>query len=151
MKECRIHKRRASLLSALALIVSVAHIACNESGSFNFDRLFSGNAYSRATEQCVKVWGAWDAVLRSKSHSATQFTRTLDSSLGQLVLAHTILCTVPGGEKRPLAEQLHYMSRVIGTVADRFKQLPHMDAARRACLQKSIGDIQKIIEAKMKE
>lgn len=151
MKEYRTQRRCAFLLLTVALIVSVSHAVSGQDERFSFDTLFPSNAYSRATEQCVKVWGAWDKLIRSKSHTSVEVVRILDCSLGQLVLAGAALQTVPLQEKQPLVEQLHYMSRVIGTITDRFVQLPHMDAARHACLKEQITQLRALIEAKMKE
>jgi len=150
MKEYRTQRRCAFLLFTVALIVTVSHAVSKQDGRLSFDTLFPSNAYSRATEQCVKVWGAWDKLISLKSHTSVEVARVLDCSLGQLVLAGAALRTVPVQEKQPLVEQLHYMSRVIGTIADRFIQLPHMDASRYACLKEQISQLRALIEAKMK-
>ncbi|EKD48487.1 MAG: hypothetical protein ACD_64C00286G0001 [uncultured bacterium] len=149
MKRQRVESSFVPLLVIAFLIGTMYQVTHSEDAHFSFDTLFPQNSYSRATEQCIKVWGAWDKLLCFKSSSPVQITRTLDSSLGQLVLAHTILGSVSQSEKQPLTEQLHYMSRVIGTVADRFLKLPHIDAERRACLQKQIDKIKKIIQEKL--
>lgn len=149
MKVYSMRKRCAALLFAIAFIVSVSHAVGGQSKRLSFDTLFPTNAYGRATEQCVKVWSAWDKVIRSKTRISVEVVRTLDCSLGQLVLAYAHLKNIPKDEKQPLAEQLHYLSRVIGTISDRSAELPKMDKMRQACLKRLIVKIKTMLEARM--
>lgn len=148
MKMYSIQKRYAYLLLVIALGVGISLRVC-ATESFNFDTLFPTNAYSRATEQCVKVWGAWDALIHAEAQR--DLTHVFDCSLGQLVLARTHLKHIPKHEKQPLAEQLHYISRVIGTIADRFTQLPEMDAIRQRCFKRTLSQLHRLIEKRMKQ
>ncbi len=133
------------------MLGSVFQVIYSESNRFNFDTFYPKNSCTKATEQCVNVWGAWDRLLHAKSVSPVHFTRTIDRSIGQLVLAQRFLVMIPKDEKKPLPEQMHYLSRVVGTVADRFEKLPSMDQDRSACLKECIDGIRKLVEQKINQ
>ncbi len=147
-------RRQSNTIFAWTFVLSVMlgtvyQVIYSESNRFHFNTLYPKNLCTKATEECVNVWGAWDQLLHTKSVSSVHFTRTIDRSIGQLVLAQRFLITMPKDEKKPSFEQMHYLSRVIGTVADRFEKLPPMDGDRSACLKECIAEIRKLVEQKI--
>ncbi len=132
------------------MLGTVYQVIYSKNNRFHFDTIYPKNSCTKATEQCVSVWGAWDQ-LHTKSVSTVHFTRAIDRSIGQLVLAKRFLITIPKDEKKPSPEQVHYLSRVVGTVADRFEKLPPMDEDRSACLKECIAEIRKLVEKKINQ
>jgi hypothetical protein len=152
----RMKRRQSNTIFAWTFVLfvmlgSIYQVIYSESNQFHFDTVYPKNLCTKATEQCVNVWGAWDRLLHAKSVSYVHFTRTIDRSIGQLVLAQRFLVAMPKNEKKPLPEQIHYLSRVIGTVADRFEKLPPMDRDRSACLKECIAEIRKLVEQKIEQ
>ena len=147
-------RRQSKAILAWTFVLSVTigtvyQVIYSESNTFHFDTVYPKNSCTKATEQCVNVWGSWDQLLNTKSVSPVHFARAIDRSIGQLVLARRFLVTMPKDERKPSLDQLHYLSRVVGTVADRFEKLPHIDEDRTACLKECIAEIRKLVEQKV--
>lgn len=141
-------------ISSLVFVLSVVletffYTVCAASEPFHFDTLYPKSFCTKATEQCVHVWGAWDALLAEKNVSPVDSTCTIDRSIGQLVLAQRFLEAISKDEKKSLAEQVHYLSRVIGTLSERLPQLPHLDADRSACLKEWVEKIKTLVKQKL--
>ena len=148
-------KRHSSRVSVVLLLLwgllGTSHIISQDSERLTFDTLYPKNACTKATEQCVTVWGSFDELVHNKEISHAYLTQTLERSLGQLILAQRFLALVPKDAKKPSHEQMHYLSRVIGTIADRFEQLPSIDVDRDTCVQECIAQIKKMVENYLSE
>ncbi len=123
----------------LAMVVGGLYYVCHAQESFQFDSLYPKSWYTKATENCVQVWGALDQL----AHKQQSPARSIDRAIGQLVFAQSCLDRVKRDQDPPSQEHVHYLSRVIGTIADRSHMLKKADADRINCLQERIEKMKK--------
>ena len=123
----------------LALAVSGLYYVCHAQQSFQLDSLYPKTWYAKATENCVQVWGALDQL----THKQQSPARSIDRAIGQLVFAQSCLDQVKKDQEPPTQEHVHYLSRVIGTIADRSHMLKKGDVDRFNCLKERIEKMKK--------
>lgn len=121
-------------------------IIYGEVKQLNFDSLYPKSWYAKATENCVQVWGTLDQLSQKKITVARQSFQYIDRAIGQLVFAQSCLEHMTRGKSQPSVENIHYLSRVVGTIADRYHRLPQIDEDRLDCLKNRILKVQKKVE-----
>lgn len=144
-------KRLNKALYAIGIMLGMVEYCQADVQPFNLDQLYPKSGLTQATEQCVHIWGAFDRLL-TENVSSVSFTKTIDRSIGQLVLAHHYLqSAAPAGAKNPHIEQVHYLARVVGTIEGNLASLSNLDTAQRACLKECLEKVKKLVEKKIEK
>jgi hypothetical protein len=86
------------------------------------DRLYPENWYTKALDYCMKVWGTFENIL-NKKNNVSDITYLLDASIGQLVFAKYCVRNIIHHKCVIGYDDLMHLSRVIGTIEDRYVQL----------------------------
>jgi len=135
--------------AAIFLITLFAGLAANsifaESDHYSFDFLFPKTWYTKATESCAQVWGAFDDLIAHPATSQIDRSIIIDAAIGRLVFAQFCLDLMVGSQEPTVSpDDIAYLARVVEVVGERYGKLADsMERDRAYCLKRVINDLQK--------
>ncbi len=135
--------------AAIFLITLFAGLAANsifaESDHYSFDSLFPKTWYTKATESCAQVWGAFDDLIAHPATSQIDRSIIIDAAIGRLVFAQFCLDLMVGSQEPTVSpDDIAYLARVVEVVDERYGKLADsMERDRAYCLRRVINDLQK--------
>jgi len=135
--------------AAIFLITLFAGLATNsifaESDHYSFDSLFPKTWYTKATESCAQVWGAFDDLIAHPATSQIDRSIIIDAAIGRLVFAQFCLDLMVGSQEPTVSpDDIAYLARVVEVVGERYGKLADsMERDRAYCLKRVINDLQK--------
>lgn len=146
-----------------SLISSKTHIAIfllsfifiRTSGAFaqqdsvSFDSLFPKTWYTKATESCMQVWGAFDDLASRQSMSQTEKSIIIDAAIGRLVFAQLCLELIVDSKEQTVSrDDILYLARVVTVVDERFVKITDsLDTDRAYCLRRVLDELQKKLQS----
>ena len=148
MKKYPIH-RASGMLIFFTLFCGLFQTVHAYEERMQFHSLFPKNNLTKATELCKHVWGMFDTIIKNNNGS-DRSKKKFERAIGQLVLAQHFLTKVAKQKEKPQSDQLHYASRVIGTVEDRFGKVPRIDSDLKSVLKKQIIHVKKLLEKQLR-
>ncbi|TET36231.1 hypothetical protein E3J61_00935 [Candidatus Dependentiae bacterium] len=135
--------------AAFFLITLFAGLAANsifaESDHYSFDSLFPKTWYTKATESCAQVWGAFDDLIAHPATSQIDRSIIIDAAIGRLVFAQFCLDLMVSSQEQTVSpDDVAYLARVVEVVGERYGKLANsMGRDRAYCLKRVINDLQK--------
>ncbi len=135
--------------AAFFLITLFAGLAANsifaESDHYSFDSLFPKTWYTKATESCAQVWGAFDDLIAHPATSQIDRSIIIDAAIGRLVFAQFCLDLMVSSQEQTVSpDDVAYLARVVEVVDERYGKLANsMGRDRAYCLKRVINDLQK--------
>lgn len=142
-------RRTSAKFSAIfftALFVGLAPtVIVGEVGQHSFDSLFPKTWYTKATESCAQVWGAFDDLIVHPGTSSIDRSIIIDAAIGRLIFAQFCLDLMVGSQEQPASpDDIAYLSRVIALIDERYgKLVGTLEQDRAYCLRQVINDLQK--------
>ncbi len=115
----------------------------------SFDSLFPKTWYTKATESCAQVWGAFDNLLAQPKISSTDKVIIIDAAVGRLVCAQLSLDLLSSlSDQTVSADEIQYLARIINEVDDRYMKLTRtLETDRAYCVRRVLDDLKKKVAA----
>ena len=145
MKQAQSKSHLKAIIVIMIGLFGIGGKTMNVAEQIQFDSLYPKTWYTKATENCVQVWGSLDQLLHKPF--ATQSHSSLERAIGQLVFAQSCFDRIKYDRIPPSVDHLYYLSRVIGTIADHTTQMNHGDEDRMHCLKNRIEKMKKRVES----
>ncbi len=145
MKGHRTSEKSAAIFLITLFVGFVPSMMFGESDRHSFDSLFPKTWYTKATESCAQVWGAFDDLIAHPATSQTDRSIIIDAAIGRLVFAQFCLDLMVGSQEQPVSpDDIAYLSRVVELVDERYAKLANtVERDRAYCLRRVINDLQK--------
>ena len=114
-------------------------------GHHSFDSLFPKTWYTKATESCAQVWGAFDDLIAHPDALPTNRAIIIDAAIGRLVFAQFCLDLIANSQEQNVSpEDAAYLARVVDVVDERYKKLADsLEADRAYCMRRVIDALKK--------
>lgn len=131
----------------LILMGFTPHLFGDTEDRHSFDSLFPKTWYTKATESCAQVWGAFDDLLAHPTVSSADRLIIIDAAIGRLVFAQFCLdLMVTAQEPSASPDDVAYLARVVELVDERYAKLSDtLERDRAYCVRRVINDLQKKI------
>lgn len=131
----------------LSLLGVTEDLLANDQDRCLFDSLFPKTWYTKATESCAQVWGAFDDLLAHPATSKADRLIIIDAAIGRLVFAQFCLDLITTAQEQSISpDDIAYLVRVIEFVDERYVKLSDtLERDRAYCVRRVINDLQKKI------
>ncbi len=138
-------KKSAAIFFITLFACFATNTIVGEDDRHSFDSLFPKTWYTKATESCAQVWGAFDDLIAHPATSQTDRSIIIDAAIGRLVFAQFCLDLMANSQEQAVSpDDAAYLARVVEVVDERYGKLANsMERDRAYCLRKVINDLQK--------
>ena len=147
MKGYHTSKKSAAIFLITLFVGLAANSVFAELDHHSFDSLFPKTWYTKATESCAQVWGAFDDMIAHPARLQTDRSVIIDAAIGRLVFAQFCLDLMANSQEQTVSpDDVAYLARVVEVVDERYGKLADsMERDRAYCLRRVINDLQKKI------
>lgn len=145
MKESCTSKTSAALFFITIFFGLAPHALVAGSDHHSFDSLFPKTWYTKATESCAQVWGAFEDLHAYPSASPRNRSIIIDAAIGRLVFAQFCVDLLATEQDQTVSpDDVAYLARVIEQLDDRYvKCAGGMERDRAYCVKRVIDDLKK--------